>query len=101
LASIPVEKTRSFPSARTAMPSADTLSVPMSRLFDQRDVEFLRAMPGYSARMETQFRRRRCRIFRAYLRSLQAEFLTAQTELETLRFESPEVYQHLSAILLR
>jgi hypothetical protein len=97
-----VEKTRGFPSpARTAVRSAGTLSVPMIRLFDQRDIAFLRAMPGYSVRMETAFRRRRCRIFRAYLRGLEAEFLSARTDLETLQIEFPEDYRHLSATLLR
>ena len=42
----------------------------MIRLFDERDIEFLRAVPGYTGRMETEFRRRRCRIFRGYLRTL-------------------------------
>ena len=83
------------------MPAADTLSVPVIRLFDQRDIEFLRALPGYTARMETEFRRRRCRIFRAYLRSLRAQFLAAQIEMETLRIESPDVYRQLAPILLR
>jgi len=73
----------------------------MIRLFDERDIEFLRAIPGYTPHMETQFRRRRCRIFRAYLRSLRAEFLAAQTELETLGIESPEDRQELSMIGLR
>ncbi len=83
------------------MPAADTLSVPMIRLFDQRDIEFLRAVPGYAAHMETEFRRRRCRIFRAYLRSVKAEFLAAQMEMETLRSESPEDYRQLALIILR
>ena len=83
------------------MPAVDSLSIPLIRLFDERDIEFLRKMPGYSARMETGFRRRRCRIFRGYLRSLKVEFLAAQTELETLRIESPEDYQQLALILLR
>jgi hypothetical protein len=73
----------------------------MIRLFDERDIEFLRAVPGYTAHMETAFRRRRCRIFRGYLRSLRVEFLAAQTDLETLRIESPEDYHSLSMALLR
>jgi hypothetical protein len=73
----------------------------MIRLFDQRDIEFLRAVPGYTRRMETEFRRRRCRIFRGYLRTLRAEFLAAQTELETLRIESPEVHQHVALLVMR
>ena len=76
--------------AAVTMPAIDAHSVPMIRLFDERDIAFLRAVPGYTARMEGEFRRRRCRIFRGYLRSLRAEFLAAQTDLETLRIESPE-----------
>jgi hypothetical protein len=57
---------RSSPSPATAaMPAADVPSIPVTRLFDQRDILFLRSAPGYNRRMETGFRRRRCRIFRA------------------------------------
>jgi hypothetical protein len=73
----------------------------MIRLFDERDIEFLRGVPGYSRRMENQFRRRRCRIFRGYLRTLRAEFLAAQTELETLQIESPQVHQQAAILMLR
>jgi hypothetical protein len=73
----------------------------MIRLFDQRDIEFLRGVPGYTRRMENQFRLRRCRIFRGYLRTLRAEFLAAQTELETLRIESPEVHQQAAMLVMR
>jgi len=45
----------------------------VSRLFDARDIEFLRSSPGYSAGAETAFRRRRCEIFRGYLRTVHAE----------------------------
>jgi hypothetical protein len=83
------------------MPATETHSVPMIRLFDGRDIEFLRAMPGYSTQMETEFRRRRCRIFRGYLRSLRAEFLAAETELETLRIESPEDHRQLALTAMR
>jgi hypothetical protein len=60
------------------MPAADAASIPVIRLFDQRDILFLRSAPGYNPRMETGFRRRRCEIFRAYLRGLRAEFLAAR-----------------------
>src|SRR5260370_41686143 len=84
-------KARSFPTAGSpAMPATETHSVPMMRLFDERDIEFLRAVPGYTRHMETEVRRRRCRIFRGYLRSLRAELLVGQTELETLRIEFPK-----------
>jgi len=73
----------------------------MIRLFDQRDIEFLRGVPGYTRRMENRFRLRRCRIFRGYLRTLRAEFLAAQTELETLRIESPEIHQQAAMWMMR
>jgi hypothetical protein len=73
----------------------------MIRLFDKRDIEFLRAVPGYTRHMETAFRRRRCRIFRGYLRTLRAEFLAAQTELETLRIEYPELHPHVALLVMR
>jgi hypothetical protein len=73
----------------------------MIRLFDERDIEFLRAVPGYTRRMETGFRRRRCRIFHGYLRTLRAEFLAAQTELETLRIEAPEVHPEVALLVMR
>ena len=91
MASITVMKTSSsFAAGRPCMPTETHSVVPMIRLFDERDIEFLRTLPGYTRRMETAFRRRRCRIFRGYLRSLRAEFLVAQTEAETLRIEFPE-----------
>jgi len=73
----------------------------MIRLFDKHDIEFLRSVPGYTKRMEAAFRRRRCRIFHGYLRTLRAEFLTAQTELETLRIESPEVHPQVALLVMR
>jgi hypothetical protein len=83
------------------MPATEAHPLPMIRLFDERDIEFLRAMPGYTKRMETEFRRRRCRIFRGYLRSLRAEFLVAETELETLRIASPEDHRHTATMAMR
>ena len=83
------------------MPSADAPSIPVIRLFDQRDIQFLRAAPGYNPHMEAGFRRSRCRIFRAYLRGLRAEFLAARIELETLRIQSPQGYRQLAPMVLR
>ena len=56
----------------------DELSVeryrPMLHLLDSTDLEFLRAQPGFTPRMEVQLRRQRCQMFEAYLRSLSADF---------------------------
>jgi hypothetical protein len=86
---------------RAYSPVADLHSVPMIRLFDERDIRFLRAVPGHTAHREAAFRNRRCRIFRGYLRSLWAEFLLAQTELETVQIESPEFHRSLAMAVTR
>jgi hypothetical protein len=86
---------------RAAVRAADPHPVAMMRLFDERDIEFLRMLPGYTAQMEAAFRRRRCRIFRGYLRSMRADLLVAQTELETLRIESPADYEQLALLVMR
>lgn len=83
------------------MPAADAHSIPMIRLFDQRDIQFLRSAPGYTLHVETAFRRRRCRIFRAYLRSLRAEFRAARRELESPPIRPPKGYRQLALTVLR
>ncbi len=47
---------------------------PMGRLFSARDLEFLRSQPGYNAKLEADFRRRRAQVFVLYLRSMQRDF---------------------------
>src|SRR5437660_2942815 len=86
---------------RTGVRAADPHPAPMIRLFDERDIEFLRTLPAYTAHMEAEFRRRRCRIFRGYLRSMWTELLEAQTELETLRIESPADHEQLALLVMR
>ena len=83
------------------MPAADGPSIPVIRLFDQRDILFLRSAPGYNPQMETGFRRRRYEIFRAYLRDLRAEFMAARIGLETLRVESAKDYRQVAPMVLR
>ena len=87
--------------ARAAIPAADAPSIPEARLFDQRDILFLRSAPGYNPQMETGFRRRRCGVFRAYLRGLRAEFRVARIELGTLRVQSPKDYRQLASQVVR
>jgi hypothetical protein len=47
---------------------------PMLRLLDGRDLEFLRAQPGFTPNVEKQLRRQRRQIFQGYLRSLSLDF---------------------------
>lgn len=61
----------------------DSQPLAMSRLFEQVDIEFLRSVPGYTRRVETAFRRRRCRIFCGYLRNERAELEEILAEFDT------------------
>src|SRR6266496_5320842 len=47
---------------------------PMVRLLDSADIDFLRAQPGFTPKMETKLRAQRCRIFRGYLECLDNDF---------------------------
>ncbi len=47
---------------------------PMLRLLDEEDFKFLRNQPGFVPDMETELRIQRYRMFRGYLRSLDADF---------------------------
>lgn len=46
----------------------------LGRLFSKRDLEFLRQQPGYTSRLEADFRRKRAQVFRMYLHSMQRDF---------------------------
>ena len=81
--------------------SHDVQAVSMSRLFHHRDIQFLRALPGFTPKMEADFRQRRCRIFRSYLRALRAELLEINTEFDTLAVECPQLRQELALAMLR
>jgi hypothetical protein len=47
---------------------------PMVRLLDSADIEFLRAQPGFTRKMEAALRAQRSRIFRGYLKCLDDDF---------------------------
>jgi hypothetical protein len=47
---------------------------PMGRLLCEEDLQFLRAQPGYTAKIGREFSRERRRIFRLYLRELSQDF---------------------------
>src|SRR6266567_1345499 len=47
---------------------------PMMRLLSSADIEFLRAQPGFTPKMESRLRSQRCQIFRGYLKCLDTDF---------------------------
>ncbi len=83
----------------------DELSIeryrPMMRLLDDRDVEFLRAQPGFTPRMEARLRQQRTRIFRGYLRSLSGDFRRVCTAVKVLMLQSRRDRPDLAAALVR
>ena len=74
---------------------------PMLRLLDARDLEFLRTQPGYSPRLARSVRAQRCRIFRAYLRCLSADFARVCAALKVLMVQSRRDRPDLAAALIR
>jgi hypothetical protein len=82
----------------------DELSIeryrPMLRLLESSDLEFLRAQPGYSARMESNLRAQRCQIFRGYLRCLNVDFRRVCTALKLLMAQSQHDRPDLAAALV-
>ncbi|HKE22905.1 MAG TPA: hypothetical protein VKB88_10980 [Bryobacteraceae bacterium] len=82
----------------------DELSVeryrPMLRLLDGKDLEFLRAQPGFTPTMEKQLRRQRCQVFRAYLRSLSLDFRRVSAAIKLLMLYSNNDRSDLAGALL-
>ena len=74
---------------------------PMARLLDSADFEFLRTQPGITRRQIVSIRHQRCRIFRGYLRSLNADFGRVTMALKLLIAESGEDRADLAKLLLR
>ena len=74
---------------------------PMMRLLDDADFEFLRTQPGVTRRQIARIRLQRCRIFRGYLRSLNADFGRVTMALKVLIAESGEDRADLARVLLR
>lgn len=74
---------------------------PMERLLSEEDVEFLRSQPGYLPGMEKALRSGRRRIFRAYLRSLAADFNRLHLALRLALLESATDRPDLAAVLMK
>jgi hypothetical protein len=74
---------------------------PMFRLLDGQDLEFLRSQPGFTNKMATRLRVQRCRIFRGYLRCLNADFGRMCAAVKVLMLQSGHDRPDLAATLLR
>src|SRR5690349_17728305 len=77
---------------RVALPATldwiDELSTeryhPMLRLLGEEELRFIRRQPGFTPKLEAQFRRQRCEIFCGYLRSLSRDFNRVSIALKLL-----------------
>jgi len=100
---------RRFGSANCDLPLnvdwIDDLSVeryrPMLRLLDQREIDFLRAQPGFTPRMADKFRAQRTQVFREYLRDLSVDFRRVCMAVKVLMLQSHRDRPDLAAGLLR
>jgi hypothetical protein len=73
----------------------------MMRLLDEREIEFLRAQPGFTPRMAARFRAQRTRVFRGYLRHLNTDFRRVCTAVKVLMLQSKRDRPDLAATLVR
>ena len=74
--------------------------LPMMRLLDSRDIEFLRSQAGFTPKMESKLRAQRCQIFRGYLRSLDMDFKRVCMALKLVLVQSQQDRPDLSAVLV-
>jgi hypothetical protein len=82
----------------------DELSIehyrPMARLLDSGDLEFLRSQPGFTPGILRQVRKKRCQIFRGYLRCLQNDFWKVCAAIHLVMVQSDQNWPGLAAALL-
>lgn len=75
--------------------------LPMMRLLDSRDIEFLRSQAGFTPKMEAKLRAQRSQIFRGYLRALDMDFQRVCMALKLVLLYSEQDRPDLSAVLVR
>lgn len=73
---------------------------PMLRLLNSDDIEFLRAQPGFTPKLESRLRAQRCQIFRGYLRCLDTDFQRVCTALKLILVDAGQDRPDLSAVLV-
>ena len=74
---------------------------PMLRLLGEEELDFIRNQPGFTPRMEAQFRRQRCEVFRGYLRSLSSDFNRVSIALKLVMVQASTDRPDLAAALVR
>jgi hypothetical protein len=74
---------------------------PMLRLLNQEDLHFLRAQPGFTPRMATDFRIQRCQLFQEYLRDLDSDFKRICMALKVLMVQAEHDRPDLASVLMR
>ena len=74
---------------------------PMIRLLDDSDLRSLRERPGVSPQQIIEFRRERSRIFRNYLKRLNADFASVCLALKVVMLQSQVDRPDLASTLLR
>jgi hypothetical protein len=83
----------------------DELSIeryrPMMRLLDSRDVDFLRAQPGFTPAMVRRLRSQRAQAFKGYLRCLSLDFSRMCAAIKLLMLQSRRDRPDLAEALVR
>ena len=74
---------------------------PMGGLLCEQDLQFLKAQPGYSAKIGKEFSRERRRIFRLYLRELAQDFHRLHAHARAVVASLPADSSPLVGMLIR
>ena len=74
---------------------------PMLRLLDEEDFHFLQTQPGFTSQMAAKVRLQRCKIFRAYLRNLDADFVRICVALKAILAHSKTDRPDLASALVQ
>ena len=75
--------------------------IPMLRLLEDRDFQFLRSQKGFSPRIARRLRRQRVQVLQGYLRMLEADFARASAALRLILTHSQWDRPELASLLLR
>jgi hypothetical protein len=75
--------------------------VPMNRLLNKADIEFLRSQPGYEPGLDQKLRAERRAVFRTYLRSLTRDFNALHKATRTFVADSPVDQPELTRQIVR
>lgn len=94
-------RSNKIPSGTASNPTSPLALRPMARLLEESDFRFLASQPGFTPKIASTLRRRRIRVFRAYLDALAGEFNALHRELRIMALYAETDRSDFAATLVR